>query len=359
MRPSRRRDARRSRKRIGRRAIRVAGAKTRTPRPSATRRREMPSAGHVTQWRFHAHVAPIRTRSSGRDRRADATIASDATHRVAGNASKGVRSAWLVRRHGLLDRRRHAAERCVSRVVELVAAACVSPAERRCAKCEAEPSAARLARSSVSPRWRRSAKRKAEPLPRRRAGSRHHACVARSKTIGTALSAKRSPPRKTRRWRVFIAFSLRCAHARLNAKRSLSRVVELVVSHASCPLTTMGIAPWCERRPLALPSCNALRLSVFAVRSRTVLVSHPANELSGFEKSSVQALGVGSRRHRLPARVVRERAECVGRPAPSPPIAMSPCPAISRPHRRARRAARAPRARRRRARSAMSGVRFR
>ena len=55
-----RRDARRSRKRIGRRGIRVATAKKRTPRPSATPRREMPSAGNATPWRFPAHLALIR-----------------------------------------------------------------------------------------------------------------------------------------------------------------------------------------------------------------------------------------------------------------------------------------------------------
>ena len=41
-----------------------------------------------------------------------------------------------------LDRRRQVAERCVSRVVELVASACVSHLledDRSCAKCEAEP----------------------------------------------------------------------------------------------------------------------------------------------------------------------------------------------------------------------------
>jgi hypothetical protein len=40
-------------------------------------------------------------------------------HRVPGNASRGVRSAWRRRSHGLLDRRRRVAGRCVSRVVEL------------------------------------------------------------------------------------------------------------------------------------------------------------------------------------------------------------------------------------------------
>jgi hypothetical protein len=47
------------------------------------------------------------------------TIASNATYSVPGNASEGVRSAGPQAKNGLFDRRRHVAERCVSRVVEL------------------------------------------------------------------------------------------------------------------------------------------------------------------------------------------------------------------------------------------------
>ncbi len=66
-------------------------------------------------------------------------------HRVAGNASEGVaiRAGRSAKHATLLDRRRHTAERCVSRVASWFAAAGLLPLARRraefCAKCEAEP----------------------------------------------------------------------------------------------------------------------------------------------------------------------------------------------------------------------------
>ncbi len=76
-------------------------------------------------------LAPNACSVHGETRFLKRTIASDATRGAAGNASGGVGSAWRLRRNGLLDRRRHLAGRCVSRVVELVRGRKrVSPVER-------------------------------------------------------------------------------------------------------------------------------------------------------------------------------------------------------------------------------------
>ncbi len=72
-------------------------------------------------------------------------------------------------------------------------------------------------------------------FPRRRAGARQEACLPDGTCITDSLSAKRSPPRKTRPLARFHSVEPSLTNARLNAKRSLSRVVELApegsVSH--------------------------------------------------------------------------------------------------------------------------------
>ena len=154
-----RRDARRSRKRIGRRAIRVATAKRRTPRPSATLHREM-SAGNATPWRFHAHVAIERVHAAtGETGFLKRAIASDATRGAARKriGRRGIRVAT------------------------------------------AKP---RTPRPSATPRRKMR-------FPRRRAGSRKEACFTGGMWLIDSLSAKRSLRGKRAHWRVFIAFSLR------------------------------------------------------------------------------------------------------------------------------------------------------
>ncbi len=164
-----RRDTRRSRKRIGRREIRMATAKKRTPRPSATPRREMPSAGNATRGVSSALSDRTHAVSAGQTGFLKRAIASDATRGAAGNASGGVRSAWRRRRNGLLDRRRHLAGRCPPRETPRVAFPCalsdrtraVSAGEtgflKRAIASDANHCVAGNASGGVGSAWRRRA----------------------------------------------------------------------------------------------------------------------------------------------------------------------------------------------------------
>ena len=166
--------------------------------------------------------------------------ASDATRGAARKriGRRGIREAGA--KHGLFDRRRHVAERCPPRETphcgvsmrtsrhELFVRA-GEPRRRR-------PGAA-VQQTMKAARQRPWTKRGADHLREDQAWSERHgseeqmlatrfaaptfpclrnrcfrpttAWVTGSNGCGDALSAKRSPPRKTRRWRVFIAFSLR------------------------------------------------------------------------------------------------------------------------------------------------------
>ena len=206
-----------------------------SPRPSATHRREMPSAGHATPWRVHAHLAQ-RSRSSrvgGTDllRR---TIASDADRHSMD--SKGKRKTNRVRRAQSARQSpspiRFSFLRCsfptsspvgdtpprdaLRGTRDAVTFPCAPSASRDASRrarqaCSCEPS--RATRRTAQPETHRrrairvagAKKRTPRPsatdrremrFPRRRAGS-HAARVSRtgSQMIGSALSAKRTRAR--------------------------------------------------------------------------------------------------------------------------------------------------------------------
>ena len=104
-----------ARKRIGRRGIREAGAKNGLFDRRRHRRREMPSAGNATLWRFHAHLARTVCQARRRHQVAEVNHASDATRGAARKriGRRGIREARA--KNGLFDRRRHVAERCPPR----------------------------------------------------------------------------------------------------------------------------------------------------------------------------------------------------------------------------------------------------
>jgi len=78
------------------------------------------SAGHATLWRGHAHLAPSAVHSGwgGRLAEADHREQRDVLRTRKRIGRREIRGPGA--KTPLLDRRRHVAERCVSRVVELV-----------------------------------------------------------------------------------------------------------------------------------------------------------------------------------------------------------------------------------------------